>query len=508
MKTILRFPVALTPLSPIHVGCGQYYDPTEYLIKEGVLYAFDPLNVNLKPSQLQELGKIAKENNPKGLALFYKKNEELYLPMTRALVPVDSSFESNYRKTFTPKISKLENPKSKDKIINQCLADRTAYFYDRNGLSQAYIPGSGIKGTIHTALLDRLNRGQPRQEKDNLDVLVLEGSLNDSPMRQLRISDFLCQEEFTTTRVLAAKRVKKTLSIFDAGIPNYLECILPGQSRIFRGEIALEVGINGNQYAYQSLKEIFADLNRYYLTRFQKEIHYEYSSKWLQGMCSLLSTIQDQLNNGSLALIRVGKNIGAENIVLHEGIAKIRRGKLGISSSTSTVWKCNYDGQCLPFGWALLDLMSSPCVQLEKLLQFTTVNTEQLRIPFSDFLTLRSHYLSQQAEHQARLEEDEKVRLAKEETEKARQNMLDSLSENMRLVHILAEKLLASSRAVKPGTTLYIETMSLLGEALTWPLEEQKVCAQLLAPLIKKRDMYQGKDAKILKTRIKELKHE
>ena len=28
------------------------------------------------------------------------------------------------------------------------------------------------------------------------------------------------------------------------------------------------------------------------------------------------------------------------------------------------------------------------------------------------------------------------------------------------------------------------------------------------APLLKKRDMYQGKDAKVLKSRIKELKHE
>ena len=78
----------------------------------------------------------------------------------------------------------------------------------------------------------------------------------------------------------------------------------------------------------------------------------------------------------------------------------------------------------------------------------------------------------------------------------------------MKFVHLLEEKLQATNRAVKPGTTLYIETMTLLEKALAWSVEEQKECAQRIAPLLKKRDMYQGKDAKILKARIRELKHE
>ena len=353
-----------------------------------------------------------------------------------------------------------------------------------------------------------MNGGHRRDKKDNLDALVLGGVFSNSPMRYVKVTDFLSQEAFTATHILEAKRVKKALSVFGTGIPNYFECVLPGQIRMYQGEITLEIAPNMNQHAYQSLKELFADLNRYYQKRFEKEARYEYSNNWLQGMRSLLSAVQEKLNNGTMALIRIGKNAGAENMVLHEGIAKIRRGKLGESSTTSTVWKCNYDGQCVPFGWALLELSDSSDLQLKGLLPLTTDNAEISRTLFDDFMKHRSHYQAQRDEQQARLEEEEKERKAKEVEEQTRQNKLSALSENIRLIHLLAEKLQATNRAVKPGTTLYIETLSLLEKALSWPIEEQKECAALLAPLIKKRDMYQGKDAKVLKAHIRELKHE
>ncbi len=48
MNTFLKtYRLALTPLSPIHIGCGEDFEPTNYLIdddgKSGpVLYGFDP----------------------------------------------------------------------------------------------------------------------------------------------------------------------------------------------------------------------------------------------------------------------------------------------------------------------------------------------------------------------------------------------------------------------------------------------------------------------------------
>ncbi len=37
--------IHITPLSPAHMGTGQAYDPTNYVIEEDALYTFDPHQV-------------------------------------------------------------------------------------------------------------------------------------------------------------------------------------------------------------------------------------------------------------------------------------------------------------------------------------------------------------------------------------------------------------------------------------------------------------------------------
>ena len=39
--TLQAYRVHLTPLSPVHVGCGQSFEPTNYVIDDGWLHAFD-----------------------------------------------------------------------------------------------------------------------------------------------------------------------------------------------------------------------------------------------------------------------------------------------------------------------------------------------------------------------------------------------------------------------------------------------------------------------------------
>ena len=43
------FRVAVTPLTPIHIGCGTDFEPTNYVIRDNdILYNFDPENAELK----------------------------------------------------------------------------------------------------------------------------------------------------------------------------------------------------------------------------------------------------------------------------------------------------------------------------------------------------------------------------------------------------------------------------------------------------------------------------
>ena len=43
--------VYLTPISPIHIGCGEDFEPTNYVIDANVLYHFEPSQLNLSDAQ-------------------------------------------------------------------------------------------------------------------------------------------------------------------------------------------------------------------------------------------------------------------------------------------------------------------------------------------------------------------------------------------------------------------------------------------------------------------------
>ena len=46
-----RHHLYLTPLSPLHLGTGEDYQPTEYVISDGILYVFDPAQAILSEAQ-------------------------------------------------------------------------------------------------------------------------------------------------------------------------------------------------------------------------------------------------------------------------------------------------------------------------------------------------------------------------------------------------------------------------------------------------------------------------
>lgn len=62
----------LTPLSPLHLGTGEDYQPTEYTIEDGMMYVFDPQAV-LKPAQYEELMRVARSGKILAIQQYFKK---------------------------------------------------------------------------------------------------------------------------------------------------------------------------------------------------------------------------------------------------------------------------------------------------------------------------------------------------------------------------------------------------------------------------------------------------
>ena len=74
MNFLSNATLALTPLSPIHIGCGEDFEPTNYVIEDGILYGFDPSRAALPDNLAKRLGELGDKADLLGIQRFFRDN--------------------------------------------------------------------------------------------------------------------------------------------------------------------------------------------------------------------------------------------------------------------------------------------------------------------------------------------------------------------------------------------------------------------------------------------------
>ncbi|HBZ58905.1 MAG TPA: hypothetical protein DEO49_07155, partial [Sutterella sp.] len=283
-----NFEIALTPLSPVHIGCGEDYEPTSFVVENGLLYSFASGTVALPEKQRNELrmlvGPAAVEDaGISRIARFFDKYKQTFKPFAQSIVPIDSAPLKQFRNL-------LEGAKGPDlKTIAQNRIERTSYCI-RGGFSMPYLPGSSLKGALHTALFDRIHQAKgtgPIEKKDGglkLDEILLGGTMNLSPMRLISVSDFMPTSESVITRITMGRRISKKHPLTEPpeqAIPVAFEVVEKAQYQAFKGSLTLRQshGLPGEpdpQRSYQTVNDICKDLNRFSLAQFRQSAEQKY----------------------------------------------------------------------------------------------------------------------------------------------------------------------------------------------------------------------------------------
>ncbi len=386
MNTFLKtYRLALTPLSPIHIGCGEDFEPTNYVIDEGVLYGFDPSRAVLNELQRKELATAVSSNSLLVIQRFFRKYARTFMPHADVLIPV----ASGVKKQYMDRVGKVANHEGNGAdVFNKLALERTMY---TGRLSQPYIPGSSFKGAIRTAILDDLNhRNKPREDcsktSSELEKRLLQGDFGTSPLRLLKVADLMPVSEPQRKVLFAVNRKKKPVLGRDGseaqpkGVAARKECILQGQYRIFTADAVLQ-SLNPHQDSRTTpvqalrpddLRAIAKQSNAYHQTRLRRELSVLdgqglVNPDWKNSLTLLMSGVLGQrLANGDAFLIRLGRYGGAECKTLSgEGVASIKiMGAQGqpatFETSTKTVWLAaefeTDQKHLLPFGWAVVEI--------------------------------------------------------------------------------------------------------------------------------------------------------
>ncbi len=391
-----HYTLRYTPLSPVHIGTDESYEPGNYVIDEdgGALYSFDSQAAitGLGEKEKKELLSIV-NGKPDDLMLtrvqaFFHKNRESLIAYANSPVPTAHGINDLYEK----RIGKTAQHEGHGKrVINKLEIERTFY----NPVDgRPLLPGSSIKGAIRTALLDGINDGKrlnDRNERNqSLQQRLLDGKFHTDPFRLVSIGDAswqgspnkpACQIKFAVNR--KRKPVVKDGQLLKSqaeanNLYQLLECVTPHHYQSFTGALTLlnTRSINpGNpklpkQDFHWSIKEIAKACNEFYVKLFWEEFYAikdrgYLNTVWLEQLKDLIDNdLSKRLVMGEVFLLRLGRHSGAEALTLN-GIRNIRimqgRGQPAAWASQPKTWWLAADDsssnrEMLPFGWVLVEI--------------------------------------------------------------------------------------------------------------------------------------------------------
>ncbi len=165
---IHKYRFEIEALSPVHIGTGEVYEPTNFVIDDGYLYEFDEVLFvkGLPQAQRDAFNRIIGREDYFQIIDFYKQHRDYAKLIAHHKTPVSKKVEDKYH-TF------INKDGSKNR--NQLEIQKT---YKNPNSHRPVIPGSSIKGVFDTVFgiyPQKIKENEPRQALKVSDALMVEG---------------------------------------------------------------------------------------------------------------------------------------------------------------------------------------------------------------------------------------------------------------------------------------------------------------------------------------------
>lgn len=463
-QTTIHF--LLRTVSPIHVGSDEVYEPTGFVVDErnNQLISFDGADFigMLDSEALEEFSAICQKGTPQSLIEIYQfMNRHKDLANGRP-VAVSAAFVTHFQETLA-----LRGERNIVQNLNKYKIKRTAFQPHED---TPYIPGSSIKGSIRTAVLNYRNQKKsvPRYpDSRKMEENLVGGTFDTDPFRLVKVADFAPVGDINRRIVYGVNRKKKPSKFEAKGPEQIFEVISEGS--VFIGSITIcTAPPNARINKPVDEKEMLAALRQFYLDEKKRE------DSQLQGIG--IAPVSFDLSENQLPL-RIGFHSGAECVTVdgHRQI-KIMKGagqKPETGKSATTFWLAanskNATNQMVaPMGWAILEVLTpSEAAKLRDSQEQEKRQKEDLK----QKILMEKQRENELREEKIRLQQEEEARLKAEEEAAAEKERLAlaAMSEAERQVHAISQ----------PGV-MENEVVELYGRLDGFEPADQKIIAAAL----------------------------
>jgi CRISPR/Cas system CSM-associated protein Csm5 (group 7 of RAMP superfamily) len=147
-----RYKIKATTLSPIHIGTGEVYEPTNYIIDNMYLYSFKEEKFINKLSK-KEINELTKITFLPSIYKFFKKRKKIAFEIYDYSVEVSKEIQLIYNYIEKPRINRRTRQIIKNKYGNPVYNKMEIFKTYRTPITlEPIIPGSSIKGAIESFL--------------------------------------------------------------------------------------------------------------------------------------------------------------------------------------------------------------------------------------------------------------------------------------------------------------------------------------------------------------------
>ena len=301
----------ITALTPLHIGTGEDYEPTNFIVEKGMLYEFDETDfyARLSPMEKNAFNTIVSSNASDMLFqvhAFVKGHKEKAMEAAYNRVPVSKGIEEDYHRKIG-KVVQMEGKAGRrvdtKKVFNQFQIARTQRLRNTH---EPYIPGSSFKGALATAWQEWLfHNDKTRWEKE------FKGLRNPtfSPMKNLLVAD---TEPMRASFSIGYALNKERFEDDEQGPKNKLEVVEAGA--ILYTTISFK---SLEPRLEMTLEELARACNAHYKANLDSMFdENDHISEYLDP--ETLKRLQSLELGEEKFLVRVGKHSGARAVTLEE----------------------------------------------------------------------------------------------------------------------------------------------------------------------------------------------
>ena len=502
--------VQITTLSPVQLGSGDDFYPTNYVITDdGWLHHFDELALSYALK-----GNLSKLSN----ALESQRGDDMILSIQRLIreyskdlsklafysLPVSQGFLTFY-KSRIGQIAQRET--GNKRVVNRLQISRTFIHPHKH---VPVIPGSALKGAIRTAIVNELAQrklaelkrlASDRQGSKKVQEKVLSYSrVNEDPMKFFKVSDAEYQHSYLPTEIMfSVSRKRKPKANYEPaeGVSTYMEVISPYRFQAFTSDLRFVEAFDHKQNTAipTSFAEVAKVCNAYYLPKLKLELEQlsqqaDYlDSNYVAAINHLIeSEWETMLKANKIFVLRLGKFSGAQDKTL-DGLKRIKiltpkdQPNEERSETTEVRLAAEIDVKqkhgLLPFGWVLVQQQGVHLPKTAELLdQLAVKRGSKVLQEQAVQLKHEKHDAQQQLEEQrAQQAQAEQAKLERQQQDQAEQVALEAkkaqMTEEQKLIFELKLKAEQDKTSKGAGSALYNELRELIIAAQTWSAEDK-----------------------------------